>query len=105
MFCCQGKVDGSTGASLAGREMSFGAAPVTKALAIISAGIVAGFNVWRLAANGTEAALALRKVRRLSMRSIMADHRLSYSRTVADSADQALAQVFAVCKSGSMISR
>src|SRR5215475_12854093 len=102
MFCCQGKVDGSTGASLAGREMSFGAVPVIAASAIGSADIAAGFNVWRLAANGTDAALALRKVRRLSMRSIMADYRLSYERTVAYSANQTLAPVCAVCKSGSM---
>jgi hypothetical protein len=35
-------------------------------------------NVWMAAANGREAALVLRKVRRLSMRSIIADHRLAY---------------------------
>src|SRR5580704_2938786 len=78
MFCCQGKVDGSTGASLAGRGMSFGSAPLMAASAIVSAEIAAGLNVWMAAANGREAALVLRKVRRLSMRSIMADDRLPY---------------------------
>jgi hypothetical protein len=33
-------------------------------------------SAWMAAANGREAALVLRKVRRLSMRSIMADDRL-----------------------------
>jgi len=35
-------------------------------------------NVWMAAANGREAALVLRNVRRLSMRSIIADYRLPY---------------------------
>jgi hypothetical protein len=48
------------------------------ASAIVSAEIVAGLNVWMAAANGREAALVLRKVRRLSMQSIIADHRLPY---------------------------
>jgi hypothetical protein len=78
MFCCQGKVDGSTGASLAGRGMSFGATPLMAASAIVSAEIVAGLNVWMASANGREAALVLRKVRRLSMRSIMDDDRIPY---------------------------
>src|SRR5579872_4932880 len=78
MFCCQGKVEGSTGASLAGRGTSFGAAPLVAATAIVSAEIVAGMSVWMAAASGREAALVLRNVRRLSMRSIMADGRISY---------------------------
>src|SRR5215469_15107612 len=78
MFCCQGKVDGSTGASLAGRGMSFGAVPVMAASAIVSPEIVAESSISMAAANGREAALVLRKVRRLSMRSIMAYHRLPY---------------------------
>src|SRR5579871_2276899 len=78
MFCCQGKLEGSTGASLAGRGMSFGAVPLMGATAIVSAEIVAGMSVWMAAASGREAALVLRNVRRLSMRSIMADGRISY---------------------------
>jgi len=45
MFCCQGKVDGSTAASLVGRGMSFGAVPLMAASAIVSAEIVAGLSV------------------------------------------------------------
>src|SRR5215471_15718087 len=78
MFCCQGKVDGSTGASLAGRAMSFGAVPVMAASATVSSDIASGLSVWMAAANGREAALVLRNMRRLSMRFIMADHRLWY---------------------------
>jgi hypothetical protein len=72
MFCCQGKVDGSTGACLAGRGMSVGALPLMAVSAIVSAEVVLGLSVC-MAANGREAALVLRKVRRFSMRSIMAD--------------------------------
>jgi hypothetical protein len=50
--------------------MSFGAVPLIAASAIVSAEIAGGLNVLRAAANGTEAALVLRKVRRLSMRSL-----------------------------------
>jgi hypothetical protein len=50
------------------------------ASAIVSAEIEAGLNVWMAAANGREAALVLRKVRRLSMQSIIADHRLPTNR-------------------------
>src|SRR5579862_241041 len=83
MFCCHGNVDGSTGASRAGRGMSFGAVPLmavsaTVSAASVSAAIAAGLSVWMAAANGSEAALVLRKVRRLSMRSIMADDRRRY---------------------------
>src|SRR5215813_8590971 len=76
MFCCHGKVDGSTGASLAGRGISVGVAPIIAASAIVPAEIVLGLSVWMAAANGREAALVLRKVRRFGIRSIMADHRL-----------------------------
>src|ERR1700733_5102862 len=78
MFCCQGKDDGSTGASLAGRAMSCGGPPLMAASAIVAAEIVAGLSAWMAAANGREAALVLRKVRRLSMRSIMAHDRLPH---------------------------
>ena len=47
--------------------MSFGVAPLVATSAIVSAEIVAGMSVWMAAANGREAALVLRKVRRLSM--------------------------------------
>src|SRR5215472_19104240 len=83
MFCCHGKVEGSTGASLAGRGISFGALPLMAASVIVSAVSVAGVSVWMAAANGSEAALSLRKVRRLSMRTIMADHRLRTNRKEA----------------------
>src|SRR6478735_1838748 len=78
MFCCQGKLAGSTGASLAGRGMSFGAVLLIAASTIVSAESVGGVSVWIAAANGREAALVLRKLRRLSMRSIMDDHRPPY---------------------------
>src|SRR4030095_10617302 len=78
MFCCQGNVDGSTGASLAGRGMSFGTVPLMAAAAIVCGATAAGLSVWMAAANGREAALVLRNVRRLSMRSIMADHLLPH---------------------------
>src|SRR6516164_75043 len=65
MFCCQGNVDDSTGASLAGRGVSCGTVPRVAVAAIVSAEIVAGLSTWMAAANGREAALVLRKVRRL----------------------------------------
>src|SRR5690242_7088600 len=74
IFCCQGSVDGSTGASLAGRGMSFGAAPLMAAPAIVSTEMAAGLTVWIAVTNGRDAALVLRKVRRLGMRSIIADY-------------------------------
>lgn len=54
--------------------MSFGAGPVMAASAMVSAAeVVGGVSVWMAAAKGREAALFLRKVRRLSMRTIMDD--------------------------------
>jgi hypothetical protein len=61
--------------------MSFGAAPPVAASAIVSAETVAGLSVRIAAANGREAALVLRKVRRLSMWSIIAGHRVPYDST------------------------
>jgi hypothetical protein len=52
------------------------------ASAIVSAEIVAGLSVSMAAANGREAALVLRKVRRLSIPAIIADQRLSLNTPV-----------------------
>src|SRR5579864_947169 len=94
MFCCQGNDEGSTGASLAGRGTSFGAGPLMAASAIVSAAIVAGLSVWRAAANGSDAALVLRKLRRLSMRIIMADHTLPYEQEKRKQTTSSLVQVW-----------
>ena len=51
--------------------MSVGAELLMATSAIVSAEIVGGLSVWIAAVNGRQAALVLRKERRLSMRSII----------------------------------
>jgi hypothetical protein len=60
--------------------MRFGAVPLKAASAIVSTEVVAGAAFWMAVTNGRDAALVLRKARRLIMRSIMDDHRLRTNR-------------------------
>jgi hypothetical protein len=65
--------------------MSFGALPPIAVSAIISDEAFAVSSVRNAATKGREPALVVRNVRRLSMLSIMADHRLSDEQEGRDS--------------------
>jgi len=76
VFCCQGRLDGSTGASLDGRGISLGAALLITTSAIVPLEIVAGLSVWMRAANGR--CVGLEKSVPIEHAGNMADPRLPY---------------------------